>query len=133
MAELTYYDLLEVSPKASHSVIVSAYRVLSQKYHPDKNAGDIKANEMMVEINAAYSVLSEPLKRKKYDEELDANKIKEGYSNKFKARIDTSPSMAQPQQSTFHYYLTGSNGVLFIILIGIIGLAVYLALAGNSE
>ena len=71
MTTLTYYDLLEVSPKASSSVIASAYRALSQKYHPDKNGGDGAASEMMSKINVAYAVLSDTDQRKQYDLDLE--------------------------------------------------------------
>ncbi len=80
--DLNYYDLLEVSPKASQAVIASAYRALSQRYHPDKNGGDKSTGKMMAEINVAYAVLSDQLKRKLYDEELDKRRTQgKGYSD----------------------------------------------------
>ena len=66
----TYYDVLEVSPKATQPVISAAYRALSQKYHPDKNNGDKDYEEKMAAVNVAYGVLSDSIKRKLYDQEL---------------------------------------------------------------
>jgi|APCry1669188910_1035180.scaffolds.fasta_scaffold35229_1 curved DNA-binding protein CbpA len=68
---ITYYDILEVSPKATQSVISAAYRALSQKYHPDKNNGDKDYEEKMAAVNVAYGVLSDSIKRKLYDQELE--------------------------------------------------------------
>src|SRR5215218_5667836 len=65
----TLYDILEVSPNASLKIIRSAYRTLCQQYHPDKNAG-AQTVALMAEINRAYLVLSDPLKRKAYDVSL---------------------------------------------------------------
>lgn len=67
---MNYYELLEVSPKASREVITSAYRALSKKYHPDKNVGDSTANEMMALVNKAFEVLSNSETRDAYDREL---------------------------------------------------------------
>src|SRR5436190_19108703 len=67
-----YYKTLGVSKTASQDDIKKAYRKLAVKYHPDKNPGDKKAEEKFKEINEANDVLSDPDKRKKYDE-LGAN------------------------------------------------------------
>jgi len=65
---MSYYDILEVSPKASKEVIKNAYRALCKKYHPDMYKGDLKyAQEKMEEINLAYEVLMNDEKRLKYD------------------------------------------------------------------
>ncbi len=64
----TLYDLLEVSPHASTSVIRAAYRCLAQSAHPDKHRGDGHASERQTQINGAYAVLSDPLRRRRYDE-----------------------------------------------------------------
>lgn len=64
-----YYETLEVHPKASEEVIKRAYRVLAEKYHPDRYppAEQRWATERMQEVNQAYQVLSHPGKRGKYD------------------------------------------------------------------
>lgn len=68
--EDTLYEILEVSPRASTEVIRAAYRCLAQHHHPDKNPGDAIANERLAQINHAYAVLSNPLKRQNYDRGL---------------------------------------------------------------
>ena len=63
-----YYKILGVLDDAEDIVIKAAYRALAQKYHPDKFQGSAKtAKDRMQEINEAYSVLSDPEERKKYD------------------------------------------------------------------
>ena len=62
-----YYSILGVSKSASKDEIKSAYRKLAMKYHPDRNPGDKSAEEKFKRINEAYSVLSDPEKRKNYD------------------------------------------------------------------
>src|SRR4051812_34979080 len=63
-----YYKILGVAKNASQDEIKKAYRKLAVKYHPDKNQGDKKAEEKFKEANEANEVLSDPEKRKKYDE-----------------------------------------------------------------
>lgn len=63
-----YYKILGVEKGASQDEIKKAYRKLAMKYHPDKNKGDKSAEEKFKEINEANEVLSDPDKRKKYDE-----------------------------------------------------------------
>ena len=66
MVRKTYYEILEVDKKASQEDIKSAYRRLAKLYHPDKNKLP-EAEEMFKGIAEAYSVLSDPGKRKQYD------------------------------------------------------------------
>lgn len=68
MATINHYKVLKVSPDAPAEVIRAAYKVLASKYHPDKCPGDDAAARMMQYINAAYAVLSDPEKRREYDE-----------------------------------------------------------------
>jgi curved DNA-binding protein len=62
-----YYDVLGVSRGATDDQIRNAYRKLARKHHPDVNPGDKTAEEKFKEINEAYTVLSDPQKRKQYD------------------------------------------------------------------
>jgi curved DNA-binding protein len=69
MAENDYYQILGVSREASADDIKKAYRKLAMKYHPDKAKGDKKqAEEKFKQISEAYAVLSNPEKKKEYDE-----------------------------------------------------------------
>jgi DnaJ-class molecular chaperone len=63
-----YYSILGVSEKASHEEIKRAFRKLAMKYHPDKNLGNEQwAGEKFKEINEAYAVLGDEMKRQEYD------------------------------------------------------------------
>ena len=63
----THYDNLKVSRNAPQEVIRAAYKVLSQKHHPDRNQGDPNASHIMKIINHAYETLSDPIKRREHD------------------------------------------------------------------
>src|SRR5882724_4490117 len=67
-----YYETLGVSKTASEDEIRSAFRKLARKYHPDVAKDKKTAEEKFKQINEAYEVLSDPEKRKKYDQ-LGAN------------------------------------------------------------
>ena len=73
----THYDNLQVSESASPEVIKGAYKYLSQKYHPDKNAENRSESERITRlINEAYAVLSDPQRRKEHDEWIRVERAK---------------------------------------------------------
>src|SRR5215813_10765543 len=67
-----YYEILGVPRTASDAEIKKAFRKLAREYHPDVAKDKKKAEEKFKEINEAYEVLGDPVKRKKYDQ-LGAN------------------------------------------------------------
>ena len=68
MAYIDYYKILGVNKDASQDDIKKAYKKLARQYHPDLNPNDATAKDKFQAINEANEVLSDPEKRKKYDE-----------------------------------------------------------------
>ena len=67
-AKRDYYEVLGINRSADKDTIKKAYRKMAKKYHPDSNAGDASAEEKFKEVTEAYNVLSDPEKKKLYDQ-----------------------------------------------------------------
>ena len=63
-----YYEVLGVEKSADEAAIKKAYRALAKKYHPDMNPGDAEAEKKFKEASEAYAILSDPEKRRQYDQ-----------------------------------------------------------------
>lgn len=63
-----YYEVLGIGKQADEKEIKKAYRKLAKKYHPDTNPGDKTAEQKFKEVTEAYNVLSDPEKKKLYDQ-----------------------------------------------------------------
>lgn len=63
-----YYEVLGVDRNADDAALKKAYRVLAKKYHPDTNPGNAEAEQKFKEASEAYAVLSDPDKRRQYDQ-----------------------------------------------------------------
>jgi DnaJ-domain-containing protein 1 len=71
-----YYKVLQVDPSAEPEVIIAAYKRLALKYHPDRNQSP-EAAQRMKEINIAYEVLCEAVKRGQYDKQMSSHSEQE--------------------------------------------------------
>lgn len=96
MQESTHYDLLEVREGASTEVIKGAYKHLTQKWHPDRNAAfRDEAEQMTKRLNEAYGVLSDPIKRAEYDRYL-----RERYAASEVIATESAPTQKAPPSPT---------------------------------
>src|SRR5882672_983220 len=104
-----YYESLGVPRTASEAEIKKAFRKLAREHHPDVAKDKKSAEEKFKEINEAYEVLSDPAKRKKYDE-LGAN-WKQGAGFRpppgWEQRAGTSGGAGSFGDSEFHFGGTG--------------------------
>src|ERR1044071_2370337 len=103
-----YYKTLGVDKKASQDEIKKAYRKLAVQYHPDKNVGNKEAEEKFKLINEAHEVLSDPEKRKKYDE-LGENWNKPGGGAGW-SDFGNGQQGRRYQQGDFNDIFGGGNG-----------------------
>ncbi len=78
-----YYEILGVKPNAPDKEIKSAFRKLAKQYHPDTHPGDKTAEEKFKEISQAYEALSDPKKRKQYDQMREAAEHGFGFGGGF--------------------------------------------------
>ena len=106
MAFIDYYKVLGVERNASQDDIKKAYRKMARKYHPDLNKDDPNAKDKFQEINEANEVLSDPEKRKKYDEYGEHWK----HADEFKAEREAyQRSQERGGQSAYWYSVNGDD------------------------
>ena len=98
-----YYASLGVAPDADEKTIKKAYQKLAKKYHPDVNPGDKAAEAKFKDSMEAYQAISDPEKRRKYDElrqDYQQWKTRGGQGNYDYGRWQTNPGRGRSQSST---------------------------------
>ena len=115
------YEILQVNEAAHVDVIQAAYRRLSLHYHPDRNASS-DANEMMAELNRAYEILSDPVRRQDYDRsrtpssERWSNEPNRDIDNRWRTWEEIDPLT---QEKTAYAMLHTQEGINQFISIGL--------------
>ena len=106
-----HYQTLKVSRDAPPEVIRMAYKVLCQKYHPDKYPENrVAAEQIMKALNAAYAVLSDPDKRKDYDDFLDeAEALNEDLKQSGTGQQSQKPKTEPKQEARQNPYQSQAN------------------------
>lgn len=98
-----YYELLQVPHDADDATIKRAYRKLAFKYHPDTNKDNRYAAEHFQELQEAYTIISSPALRKKYDTERWLN----GMTNRVTEQEQASAEWMLKEVISLHNYLSG--------------------------
>ena len=124
-AKRDYYEVLGVSRDADKNTIKKAYRKLAKKYHPDTNQGNAQAAERFKEATEAYNILSDPEKKKMYDQfghaAFDGSDATGGaYGGAYGRNGGGTYQYAGPD-GTFHEYHFEGNGDMDDFLKNIFG------------
>lgn len=90
-----HYQVLNLNPHASRELVRAAYRSLSLRHHPDRNANSPESQQRMAEVNAAYEVLYHPQKRAQYDLLLAAKQA----SSKLETHPKAQTATTKPRQA----------------------------------
>ena len=118
-----YYDILGVQPDASDKEIKKAYRKLAKANHPDQHPNDPSYEKIFAEIQEAYTVLSDPDKRKEYDEQLanppqederSYEDIMKDYDEYTKEKVDKEVYKVEIEEklSKFDYFIEYRNQMI---------------------
>ena len=98
----TLYDVLMVSPAADRQFVTVAYRHMAKRYHPDVDTSPAAAARM-VEVNEAYAVLGDPVRRAAYDEQIgrraDGTALIPGDATPSEDRADTPAGSPGPSSN----------------------------------
>jgi molecular chaperone DnaJ len=113
-----YYNTLGISRSASDKDIKQAYRRLARQYHPDVNPGNKSAEERFKAINEAYEVLSDPDKRKKYDQYGERWQDADRFAEAARQQGGTWSFTQQPESEQGFSFEEGDLGSLFGDILG---------------
>lgn len=121
-----YYSILGVRSTASTAEIKTAYKKLAKAYHPDKNPGNVAAEEKFKRINEAYHILTDANKRARFDYQLETIASKTSRKDYTREARSSSPDYHQPQQRQPYYKIDKTyfktQGLTLLVFIAIAGL-----------
>lgn len=128
----THYEQLGVAPGASHEDIQREYRRLARDHHPDKLAGAstsaaAHAEQIMAAVNAAWTVLGDPARRRAYDESLQARATPRNEPGAQTAESEPEPGDEHEPWWDEHEEVTAPGGVgelVVLVPVGIFALSV---------
>ena len=111
---INYYEVLEVSEKASKEVIEKAHKALAKKYHPDLNQDNLKeAEQKMKEINEAFEVLMDDSKRSNYDSILAKKREIEQRKASYSSQKTSSPNSNQQTTDDLNKQFNNYNKISY--------------------
>jgi DnaJ-class molecular chaperone len=96
MPEKNYYKILQIDPSAEPEIVQAAYKRLALKYHPDTSSFS-DATRRMQEINEAYDVLRDPLKRAAFDQQFTDRAQQPIRASEHQPQQETTPRAAERQ------------------------------------
>lgn len=110
MNEKNYYEILNVNIDSTSLEIKRSYRKLANKYHPDKNNGDISSSEYFKKINIAYNTLSDVIKREQYNLFLEkkgtfSDNNSQNFSNSYETNLNPENNTNSDQNLPVFYKL----------------------------
>eukprot|EP00434_Breviolum_minutum_P007267 symbB.v1.2.006414.t1/scaffold381.1/size215981/3 len=114
----TYYDILEITPKAKKEEIKEAYRRLAKKYHPDRNVDDPEAETRFKEVQEAHATLNDSWKKALYDQDLQFSKFGTNVSHQVDREQWTehwekeTPEERQARKERYERYAKGERNDL---------------------
>lgn len=98
MSESNHYDTLNVNPKATPAEIKQAYRRLAKRFHPDSKS-ETADPDKIIKVNAAYEVLSDPTRRRSYDQRLRSSQSQSEYWNRQQRTADAQQQYKRHRQT----------------------------------
>ncbi len=119
-----YYEILGISPSATSGQIKVAYRRLALKYHPDRNPDDLYAEQKFVQIAEAYEILSNPIKRSKYDNGISVD-VEDDFQEQYRQQRRPPPHFYynfKPEKRSYSRrdYMLATAAVVAMLFIAVV-------------